>query len=161
MMTTSKISHGILALSILGIALGGPPAPASAQMTAPPDFFVTGPSSHDFDETVALLKQAIEGENMMVVAEIDAQQMLRMVGVRRGGMRQVLFFHPRYMKQIVETNPNGGIEPPLKILVMERADGAVMVRYHAPTHLLAPYDGLEELAQELTGVVERVVAAIR
>ena len=66
---------------------------AAAQM-APPDFIVTVPSSHDFDETVALLKQAVEGENLMVVDEINPQQMLRMVGVRTDGMRQILFFHP-------------------------------------------------------------------
>ena len=133
---------------------------AAAQM-APPDFLVTVPSSHDFDETVALLKQAVEGENLMVVDEINPQQMLRMVGVRTDGMRQILFFHPRYMKTIIETNRNGGIEPPLKLLVMERPDGRTIVRYHDPVHLFAPYDGLASVATELKGVVEQVVASIR
>ncbi len=73
----------------------------------PPDFQVTVRSAHGFDETLARLKQAIEGENLMVVHEINPQQMLRMVGVRTGGMRQIIFFHPRYMKQIIESNPNG------------------------------------------------------
>ena len=133
---------------------------AAAQM-APPDFLVTVPSSHDFDETVALLKQAIEGENLMVVDEINPQQMLRMVGIRTDSMRQILFFHPRYMKTIIETNRNGGIEPPLKLLVMDRPDGRTMVRYHDPVHLFAPYNGLASVATELKGVVEQVVASIR
>jgi uncharacterized protein (DUF302 family) len=150
-----------LVFSFLSLMPGGVAVQTSAQMTPPPDFIVTGPSSHDFDDTVAQLKQAIEAENLMVVAEVNAQQMLRMVGVRTGGMRQILFFHPRFMKQIVETNRNGGMEPPLKILVMERPDGAVMVRYHSPEHLFAPYGGLEGVAQELEGVVERIVAAVR
>jgi uncharacterized protein (DUF302 family) len=137
------------------------PSGTSAQMTPPPAFLVTAPSSHDFDETVALLKQAIEGENLMVVNEVNPQQMLRMVGVRSGGMRQIFFFHPRFMKAIIETNRNGGIEAPLKVLVMERPDGKVMVRYHDPEHLFAPYDGLGDIATELKGITERVVAAVR
>ena len=127
----------------------------------PPDFLVTISSAHGFDETLALLEQAIEGENIMVVDEINPQQMLRMVGARVGGMRQILFFHPRYMKQILETNWNGSIEPPLKVVVMERPDGGVMVRYHDPVHQLAPYNGLQDIAAELRAVVERVVGAVR
>ncbi len=96
-----------------------------AQGPPPPDFLVTVRSAHDFNATLATLKQAIEGENLMVVNEVNPQQMLRMVGVRTGGMRQIFFFHPRYMKGIIETNRNGGIEPPLKILVMETPNGQV------------------------------------
>lgn len=134
---------------------------AAQQGPPPPDFLSTVRSSLSFDETVNALKQAIEGENLMVVHEINAQQMLRMVGVRTGGMEQILFFHPRFLKQIMETNPNGGIVPPLKILVMERPDGAVMVRYHDPGVLFSSYQGLEGVAEELTGITERVVATVR
>ena len=137
------------------------PAAATAQMTPPPDFLVTAPSSRGFDETISLLKQAVEGENLMVIQEIDPQQMLRLVGMRVDGMRQILFFHPRYMKQIFEANRNGGIEPPLKILVMERPDGSVAVRYHDPVHMFAPYQGLDGIATEFKGVFERVVATVR
>ncbi len=127
----------------------------------PPDFLITVPSAHDFDETVTLLKQAIEGENLMVVNEVNPQQMLRMVGMRVGGMRQIFFFHPRYMKRIVETNRNGGIVPPLKILAMEMPNGRVMVRYVDPAHQFEPYAGLEAVATELRGVVEKIVNSIR
>ncbi len=137
-------------------------APARAQQgPPPPDFLVTVPSAHDFETTLATLKQAIEGENLMVVHEINPQQMLRMVGMRVRGMRQILFFHPRYMQRILETNRNGGIEAPLKLIVMERPDGSAMVRYHDPVHQFGPYDGLEEIAAELRAVFETVVASIR
>jgi len=134
---------------------------AAQQGNPPPDFLITARSSMDFDATVAALKQAIEGENLMVIHEINPQQMLRMVGMRVGGMRQILFFHPRYMKQIVETNANAGIEPPLKLIVMERPDGSVMVRYENPEHQFGPYSGLESLATELGGIFDRVVGAVR
>ena len=132
----------------------------AAQGPPPPDFLITVRSAHNFDATVANLKQAIEGENLMVVHEVNPQQMLRMVGVRTGGMRQVFSFHPRFMQRILETNRNGGIEPPLKILVMEAPEGRVMVRYHDPVHQFAPYDGLAEIASELRGIVERIASSV-
>ena len=137
-------------------------APLAAQMgPPPPDFLVTARSAQDFDATLTTIKQAIESENLMVIQEINPQQMLRLVGMRVGGMRQIHFFHPRFMKAIIETNRNGGIEPPLKILVMERPDGAVLVRYHDPVHQYAPYEGLEEIATEMRGIFERVVDSVR
>ncbi len=134
---------------------------AAQQGPPPPAFLTTVQSSRSFDATVDVLTQAIESENLMVVHEINAQQMLRMVGVRTGGMKQILYFHPRFMQQIIETNRNGGIVPPLKILVMERPDGGVMVRYHDPEALFSSYQGLEGVAQELKGITERVVASVR
>lgn len=149
---------GALALALL---VSGAAMPAVAQMAPPPDFLVTVPSAYGFDETLALLRQAVEGENLMLVTEINPRQMLRMVGVRSKGMRQLLFFHPRYMKRIFEANRNGGIEPPLKILVMERPDGSVAVRYHDPVHMFAPYQGLDEVAAEFRGILERVVGRVQ
>ncbi len=142
------------------LALIGREAQAQ-QMSAPPDFLVTTPSAHGFDDTVEYLKAAIEKENLMVVHEINAQQMLRMVGLRTGGMKQILFFHPRYMKQIVEANPNGTIEPPLKIAVMERPDGKVMVRYVNPSYQFGRYENLDEIGKELKQLVERIVTSVQ
>jgi len=147
-------------LLIAGIIASNTPLEAQTG-PPPPDFLVTVRSGLDFDATLANLRQAIESENLMVVQEINPQQMLRLMGMRVDGMRQILFFHPRFMKQIIETNRNGGIEPPLKLLVGERPDGSVMVRYHDPVHQFAPYDGLEDLASEFRGIFERVVASVK
>ncbi len=148
--------------TLLMVAVVGMSAQLTAQTGAPPpDFLVTTRSGQEFDATLTTLKKAIEGENLMVILEINPQQMLRLVGMRVGGMRQILFFHPRLMKQIIETNRNGGIEAPLKLLVMEAPDGAVRVRYHDPVHQFAPYEGLGEFATELRGILERVVDAVR
>ncbi len=158
-MIISRTATGALAVFLLAFGIGT--GSALAQGMAPaPDFLVTERSAHGFDETLNLLRQAIEAENLMVVQEVNPQQMLRMVGVQIGGMRQVFFFHPRYMKQILETNRNAGIEPPLKVLIMEAPNGQVMVRYEDPKHQFGPYDGLEELSEELLGIFERVVASV-
>ena len=133
---------------------------AQTEMAAPPEFLVTTPSGYDFDDTVDLLKGAIEEENLMVVHEIDAQRMLRMVEVQVGGMKQILFFHPRYMKQILEANRNGAIVPPLKIAVMEMK-GKVMVQYPKPSYLFETYDGLGDIAADLEALTERIVGNVK
>ena len=136
-------------------------AQAQQGMMQMPDFLVTVPSNYGFDDTVDLLKGAIEGENLMVIHEINAQRMLRMVEVQVGGMKQLLFFHPRYMKRIREANRTGTIVPPLKVAVMEMPNGKVMVRYPKPSHLFGPYEGLSEIAQELEEVVGKIVANVQ
>ncbi len=158
-MTKHVLTQAAVSL-LVAVALCGTPV-AAQRGPPPPEFLTTVQSSRSFDATVDVLSQAIEGENLMLVHEINAQQMLRMVGVRTGGMKQILYFHPRFMQQIIETNRNGGIVPPLKILVMERPDGGVMVRYHDPVELFSDYQGLGSVAQELKGLTERIVATVR
>ena len=136
-------------------------APRSVAAQEVPDFLVTSRSAHSFDDTLDLLRQAIAGQNLMLINEVNPQQMLRMVGVTTGGMRQIFFFHPRYMEAILERNRNAGIVPPLKILVMESPDGGVMVRYHDPVDLFAPYAGVGEVAEELRDVFQGIVEAVR
>ena len=118
-------------------------------------------SAYDFNDTVELLTAAIEEQNLMVIKEIDAQKMLKMVNKKVGGMKQLLFFHPRYMKMILEANPMGTIEPPLKIAVMERPDGQVMVKYIKPSALLGKYPGLEEIGKQLDEIVTQITDSVR
>ena len=146
-----------LAVSSTGLAGAEALAQGKMGMAKAPDFHVMAMSKYGFDDTVAMLKGAIEQQNLMLVHEIDAQRMLRMVNVRTKGMKQILFFHPRYMKRIRETNPHGTVEPPLKIAVMERPDGKVMVRYMKPSYLFGRYDGLSEIGEELDSVVAKIV----
>ncbi len=158
-----RLSHRVMFLGLLLMGYGlYATSPAQAQqMMTPPEFITTVPSNYGFDDTVDILKGAIEGENLMVIHEINAQRMLRMVDVQVGGMKQLLFFHPRYMKRIREANRNGTIVPPLKVAVMEMPNGKVMVRYPRPSHLFGPYEGLSEIAQELEEVVEKIVANVQ
>ena len=162
-MQNNKSFYQILAtfliLALLVIA-AFPQANAQESMNKAPAFLVTVSSVYGFDDTVGGLKSAIEAENLMVIEEINAQKMLRMVGVQTKGMKQVLFFHPRYMKQIMEINKFATIEPPLKIAVMEMPNGKTMVRYVKPSYIFDRYEGLQEIGQEFDALVEKIVGNI-
>lgn len=133
----------------------------SGQMMKLPESQAMLVSAYDFNDTVELLIGAIEEQNLMVIKEINAQQMLKMVNKQVGGMKQLLFFHPRYMKRIIEANQMGAIEVPLKIVVMERPDGKVMVRYIKPSHLLGTYRGLSEIGLELDKVLADISSSVK
>ncbi|GBD88216.1 hypothetical protein BMS3Abin03_02151 [bacterium BMS3Abin03] len=89
-------------------------------------------SKYSFDETVDILKGAIEEQNLKVIKEIDVQKMLRMAGKEVKGIKQLLYFNPNYGRRIYETNNKAGIQIPLKFIVMEKPDGKVVVRYFMP-----------------------------
>lgn len=118
-------------------------------------------SSYDFDETITRLKQSFEAENLLLIHEINTQQILKMAGIDIKGLRQLLFFHPRYMKLLLETNPAAIIEAPLKMVVMEDDKQRVILRYPHPDDSFGTYEGLEALGKELSALLERIVAAVR
>ena len=155
----------LLALGVSGAfslvqAQEGKMKASESEMKAP-DFQTMAISKYSFDDTVELLKGAIEEQNLMVIKEIDAQKMLRMVDVKTKGMKQVLFFHPRFMKRIMGINKHATIEPPLKIAVMEKADGKVMVKYIKPSYIFGRYNGLGEIGDEFDGLVAKIVESIQ
>ncbi|GMT42935.1 MAG: hypothetical protein IEMM0002_1346 [bacterium] len=162
---TKKIFSVIAVLSLLVVGWSGAFSPSIAKsqkgMKKPPDFQTMVPSKYGFNDTVDMLKAAIEGENLMVIKEINAQKMLRMVGVQAKGMKQILFFHPRFMKRIMKINKHATIEPPLKIAVMEKPNGKVMVKYIKQTYIFSRYEGMEKVGVELDSLLAKIVKSVQ
>lgn len=155
------VTRFVVGIMLVSAAILQAQKPEASKMMQLPDSQAMLASAHGFTETVDLLVGAIEEQNMMVVKEIDAQKMLRMANKKVGGMKQLLFFHPRYMKRIIETNALGTIEPPLKIAIMERPDGKVMVKYIKPSSLLGKYAGLSDLGDELDNILAEIASVVK
>ncbi len=116
-------------------------------------------SKYSFDETVSRVKQAIEGQQMMVVFSADHQAMLQMVGLQTKGMVGIEFFHPRYGKVIVENDHAAGLEIPLRLVIME-GDMGTMLTYQKPSHTFSKYPRLKNLGEELDGVLATIAASV-
>lgn len=116
-------------------------------------------------DVVARLKSAIEAAGLWVLHEIDPQALLRKGGYAIPGARQILFFHPRLMVRLLESNSAAILEVPLKFALLEEA-GAVRLRWLDPKSAFAKYrnDGLAELGNELTStcltIADTTVASI-
>ncbi|MBI3492882.1 MAG: DUF302 domain-containing protein [Acidobacteria bacterium] len=116
-------------------------------------------SKYGFDETVSNVKQAIEGQQMMVLFSADHQQMLKMVGVDANPMTTVEFFHPRYGKRIFEGNMDASAEVPLRIMVMQGPMGT-MVEWVKPSTTIGKYKGLGSLGTELDATLQKIASAV-
>ncbi len=133
---------------------------AQEKMMKPNDGSTIKISKYSFDETVDILKGAIEEQNLKVIKEIDVQKMLRMAGKQIKGMKQLLYFHPKYGRKIYETNRKAGIQIPLKFIVIEKQNGKTAVRYFKPSKLFENYKGVESISKELDDLVENIVNEI-
>ncbi len=121
-----------------------------------PDFNVLHLSSTTFEATMNLLRAEIGAADLMVLHEIDTQTIVRKSGLEIPPLRQILYFHPRYMKRVLEGNAAAVIEAPLKFTVRETVEGAVHCHFIRPEYLFGRYNGLEDLGAELKGIVEKI-----
>ena len=130
-------------------------------MPTPTDFNVQVVSAHSFETTLTLLKEAIAAQDLLLIHEINVQQIVARFGVTTsGGLHQLLFFHPRYMQQVLAHNNNAVIEAPLKIVVMQTETAAVRCNYIKPSYLFGRYAELEALGQALEQIMQQIIATI-
>lgn len=117
-------------------------------------------SKFNFDETVERLKKAIKTAELLLIHEINTQQILEQNGIIIKGFKQLLYFHPKYMKQLLDVQPESAIQAPLKFVVREEQDGETEVLYIKPTSLFSSYIELEELGKKLEKIVIEISTSI-
>lgn len=128
--------------------------------TSAPQRNLEAVSLYNFDETLARVKQGLQAENMLLIHEINTQQIVKTAGIEINGFRQLLFFHPRFMKVILGVNPAGVVEAPLKFAVVEQDDHTVVIRYAHPGDLFSDYAGLDSLGSDLSTLVGKVLDTV-
>ncbi len=118
------------------------------------------PSAAPFTEAVWRLREAIEVDDFWILQEIDAQLLLKRAGYAVGPVRQILFFHPRFMARILAADSAALLEAPLKIAILGSAPDGVQLRWNDPAPAFARY-GHPELAVlglELAAACDEIVA---
>ena len=117
-------------------------------------------SSSDFEKTVKQLETTLKGRGMMIVATLDHQNMLRMVGANVRGSKALEFGKPDMMKQVMAAHPEVGLEMPLRTYVYERTDGKAVVSYYKPSAAFGRYgmDDLKMMGQMMDKMLEEIAA---
>ncbi|MEX1258989.1 MAG: DUF302 domain-containing protein [Gemmatimonadota bacterium] len=108
-------------------------------VTAPAQERVDRVSAQNFRTTVSQLERALESRAFMIVAQVDHQNMLRMVGASTGGSLTIEFGNPAMMRENLPAHPEIGLEMPMRFYVWERADGRTVVSYRRPSAAFAGY----------------------
>jgi uncharacterized protein (DUF302 family) len=116
-------------------------------------------SAYDFDQTITKLKDAIAARDLWLIAEIDPPMLLARVGLHVQPMRQLLFFHPRYMERLLRADARALQEVPVKIVVLADASGHIVMRGPDMTIAFERYPGAHALGQDLSRLCREIVAA--
>lgn len=103
-------------------------------------------SSKDFAATVKAAEAALKSHGFMIMATIDHQNMLQMVGARIKGSKTIEFGKPDMGKMLMPMAPEAGLEMPGRFYIWERADGKTVVSYYKPSGGFRKY-GNEMLAK--------------
>ena len=86
-------------------------------------------SSHTVDETVARIKQSVEGKGIRYFIAIDQQQLGASANLPIRKSMLVLFGNPPLGVQFIQANPYAGLDWPVRMLVRETADGTTEIAY--------------------------------
>lgn len=105
-------------------------APVAADKTAPAEGVTRIRSSHAFDETVARLKAAIATKGVRYFDAIDLQQLGKDASLPIGRSTIVRFGNPPLGVQILQANRYAGLDWPVRMLVVEEADGSVWLAWN-------------------------------
>ena len=79
--------------------------------------------------------------------------------IPRSVARQVLALDARHANLLLAHNPSALIEMPLTFMILA-SDGGATVRCNDPAVVLANYDGLSSVAEELSGLCQSVLRAV-
>ncbi|GAB2177870.1 DUF302 domain-containing protein [Dongia sp. agr-C8] len=124
---------------------------------------VTAKSAYGMDETVARLKQDIAGKGLMFFSEIDQAKLAQEAGIEARPSTLLVFGNPALGTQFITSNPQSGIDWPVRLLVYQDANGQVWTEYTdfhyvQARHGLADRDAQIQKASEVIASITSSVA---
>jgi uncharacterized protein (DUF302 family) len=117
------------------------------------------PSPYGFDETLARVERAVDGNDMFKVATASASRAAASLGIAMPGDAVVLVFRNDFARRILAADPAAGIEAPLPIHISETKTGTV-IAWKRPSDVYRPYPTPEiaKAARELDAIFAKIAA---
>lgn len=106
-----------------------------------------------FGQVYGTLKQRITEHGFLLLHEIDTQAIVVKHGITIPPLRQLLFFEPKYIAEIMATDSLAINDIPLKLVVQELDAHTTQLSFKNPVGSLQDYGLNPEMAEEL---LERV-----
>jgi len=120
-------------------------------------------SAYPVDETVARLRQDIAAKGITFFQEVDQAKLAAGAGIALRPSTLIVFGNPPLGAQFLTANPYSGLDWPVRVLVLQEADGSVWVAWTdfawiARRHHIG--DRQQQFAMA-TSVVESITSTIR
>ena len=106
-----------------------------------------------FGQVYDTLKKHIVEHGFLLLHEIDTQAIVAKHGVSIPQLRQLLFFEPKYIAQIMENDPLAINDIPLKLVLQEIDAQTTQLSFKNPVGSLQDYGLKPEMGEELLGRV--------
>jgi len=115
-------------LRLSGVATAALVAAPAAQAKSS-DGVVRVKSAYGFAETIERLKQDIAAKGIMFFSEIDQSKLAAGAGIKLNPSTLLVFGNPPLGTQFMTSNPNAGLDWPVRLLVIQDNAGAVWTVY--------------------------------
>ena len=105
---------------------------ATAQPLSSPldtDGVIRVKSAYPFDQTIARIKQDVAAKGIKFFDEIDQAKLARDAGVKLRPSTLLVFGNPPLGTLFITSNPNAGLDWPVRLLVMQDENGDVYAAY--------------------------------
>lgn len=152
---------------VTSVALAPALAALSSRAAAAPavgdDGLVKVRSAYPVPETVERLKADIAAKGILFFQAIDQQKLAADAGIALRPSTLITFGNPPLGAQFLTSNPYSGLDWPVRVLVLQEADGSVWAAWTdfawiAKRHGIT--DRMEQFAKA-TGVVQSITSVIR
>jgi uncharacterized protein (DUF302 family) len=122
-MTIGQVVVGLIAVSLIGWT--------SVFQSALAEDAVRLESDFGFDETIARLRAALEGEGFAIMAVIDHQAGAKSVGLTMPPTTVLIYGNPKGGTPLMLAAPDFALELPLRVLVREGDAGKTYVVFNS------------------------------
>lgn len=120
---------------------------------------ITKESTHDFETSYSILKNAIaSNDNLTIVAELDHQANAKSVGLELRPTKIIIFGNPKLGTPLMQNEQSTGLDLPQKMLVWEDEEGNVKVSYN-DIYFLAERHGIEgnkEILEKISTALDKL-----
>jgi len=148
----------------IGIALILASTIANAQAIQPgADGLVKVRSAYSVDETVERIKQDIAAKGILFFQDVDQSELARKAGIGLPPSHLLTFGNPPLGAQFLTANPYAGLDWPVRVLVLQQADGSVWVAW-TDFAWIARRHGIADRGPQFamaTSVVESITSTVR
>ena len=104
-------------------------APAVKSRAESEDGVVRIKSSYSFQDTIARLRADIAAKGIKFFSEIDQSELAADAGIKLNPSTLLVFGNPPLGTQFMTSNPNAGLDWPVRLLVIQDNAGAVWTVY--------------------------------
>ncbi len=135
-------------------------APALAADSSYPKGVQVVHTGQPFIAYIEKIKKAITANKMGIVGIACATCGAKAIGETIAGNRVIMIFNPHYAVRMLNASIPAGVEAPLRLYVVEDAQGAAVLSYKKPSQIFAPYGNadLDAMASELDQIVKKIIA---